>query len=43
MVSSVQPSNTWTHADDVNREFVNFLGEGIGKGAGSAPQNEPVA
>jgi hypothetical protein len=20
---------TWTHADDVNRELVNFLGEGI--------------
>jgi pimeloyl-ACP methyl ester carboxylesterase len=25
---------TWTHADDVNRELVNFLGEGIGKRAG---------
>ena len=21
---------TWTHADEVNRELVNFLGEGIG-------------
>ena len=28
---------TWTHADEVNRELVNFLGEGTGKGAGSAP------
>lgn len=24
---------TWTHADEVNRELVNFLGEGIGKSA----------
>jgi len=22
---------TWTHADEVNRELMNFLGEGIGK------------
>jgi non-heme chloroperoxidase len=29
---------TWTHADEVNRELVNFLGEEIGKSAGSAPQ-----
>src|SRR6202166_553374 len=29
---------TWTHADEVNRELVNFLGEEIGKGASSAPQ-----
>jgi non-heme chloroperoxidase len=28
---------TWTHADEVNREMVNFLGEGSGKGATSAP------
>jgi len=28
---------TWTHADEVNRELVNFLGEGSGKGATSAP------
>ena len=28
---------TWTHADEVNRELVNFLGEGTGKRAGSAP------
>jgi len=26
---------TWTHADEVNRELVNFLGGEIGKGAGS--------
>jgi pimeloyl-ACP methyl ester carboxylesterase len=26
----------WTHAEEVNRELVNFLGKGIGKGAGSA-------
>ncbi len=29
---------TWTHADEVNRELLSFLGEGIGKGATSAPQ-----
>jgi non-heme chloroperoxidase len=29
---------TWTHADEVNRELINFLGEGIGKHAASAPQ-----
>ncbi len=28
---------TWTHADDVNRELVNFLAEGSVKGAASAP------
>ena len=27
---------TWTHAGEVNRELVNFLGEGAGKKAGSA-------
>src|SRR5947209_6184711 len=27
---------TWTHAEEINRELVNFLGEGIGKRAGSA-------
>jgi len=26
----------WTHADEVNRELVSFLGKGTGKGAGSA-------
>jgi non-heme chloroperoxidase len=34
---------TWTHADEVNPELVNFLGEGIAKGAASAPQGEAVA
>jgi non-heme chloroperoxidase len=34
---------TWTHADEVNRELVNFLEEGTGKGAGSAPRNEATA
>jgi non-heme chloroperoxidase len=28
---------TWTHAEEVNRELVNFLGEGIGKRATSTP------
>jgi non-heme chloroperoxidase len=28
---------TWTHAEEVNRELVNFLGEGSGKHATSAP------
>jgi len=28
---------TWTHADEVNRELVNFLGEEIGKQATSKP------
>src|SRR6266481_653353 len=27
---------TWTHADEVNAELVNFLGKETGKGAGSA-------
>lgn len=27
---------TWTHADEVNSELLKFLGEGIGKHAGSA-------
>ncbi len=34
---------TWTHSDEVNRELVNFLGEGIGKRATSTPKNEAVA
>src|SRR5207237_2291168 len=29
---------SWTHAEEVNRELVNFLGEETGKGAGSSPQ-----
>ncbi len=34
---------TWTHADEVNAELVNFLGETGAKRAASAPQNEAVA
>jgi len=36
---------TWTHADEVNRELVRFLGEGIGKGASSTQKqgSEAVA
>jgi len=30
---------TWTHAEEVNRELVNFLGEGVGKSASSAPRS----
>jgi pimeloyl-ACP methyl ester carboxylesterase len=34
---------TWTHAEEVNRELVNFLGEGTGKRASSAFQTEASA
>ena len=34
---------TWTHADEVNHELVNFLGEGSGKDVGSAPRPEAAA
>ena len=34
---------TWTHADEVNRGLVNFLGTGTGKPAGSEPRNKAVA
>jgi len=34
---------TWTHADEVNQELVNFLREGSGKGAGSAARTETAA
>jgi non-heme chloroperoxidase len=34
---------TWTHADEVNPELVNFLGEGVAKSAASAPETEAVA
>ncbi len=34
---------TWTHANEVDPELVNFLGEGITKRAASAPENEAVA
>src|ERR1700731_3667270 len=29
---------TWTHAEEVNSELVNFLGKSVGKGATSAPR-----
>ena len=31
---------TWTHAEEVNRELVNFLGEETGKRAGTAARGE---
>ena len=34
---------TWTHADEVNSELVNFLGKGIGQRSVSAGQTEAVA
>ena len=34
---------TWTHADEVNSELVNFLGKGVAQRAVSASQNEAVA
>src|SRR5437867_2524796 len=34
---------TWTHAEQVNRELVNFLAEGAAKRAASTPENEAVA
>ncbi len=34
---------TWTHADEVNRELVDFLGKGIAKHAASTPRAEAVA
>lgn len=34
---------TWTHADEVNPELVNFLGRGAAKQAGSAPKKEAAA
>jgi non-heme chloroperoxidase len=34
---------TWTHADEVNRELVDFLGKGIAKHAASTPKTEAVA
>jgi non-heme chloroperoxidase len=33
----------WTHADQVNPELMNFLGEGAGKQAGSSRRSEVVA
>ena len=34
---------SWTHADEVNSELVNFLGKGVAQRAVSASQNEAVA
>ena len=34
---------TWTHADEVNRELVDFLGKGIAKHAASTSRTEAVA
>ena len=34
---------TWTHADEVNSELVNFLGKGVAQRAVSASQSEAVA
>ena len=34
---------TWTHADEVNSELVNFLGKGLAKHATSAPKKDAVA
>jgi non-heme chloroperoxidase len=34
---------TWTHADEVNGELVNFLGKGVGKHAASVTKKAAVA
>jgi pimeloyl-ACP methyl ester carboxylesterase len=34
---------TWTHAEEVNSELVNFLGKGAAKQAGTAPEKKAVA
>jgi non-heme chloroperoxidase len=34
---------TWTHADEVNRELVGFLGKGVAKPVASASKKEAVA
>src|ERR1700680_236959 len=34
---------TWTHAEEVNRELLNFLGEATGKRAASSSRNESVS
>jgi pimeloyl-ACP methyl ester carboxylesterase len=34
---------TWTHADEVNRELLDFLGKGTAKHAASTPRTEAVA
>jgi non-heme chloroperoxidase len=33
----------WTHAEEVNRELLNFLGKAAAKGVGSSPEKEAVA
>ncbi len=33
----------WTHADEVNRELVDFLGKGVAKHPASVPKKEAVA
>jgi non-heme chloroperoxidase len=34
---------TWTHAEEVNSELVNFLGKGVAQGTVSVPQTKAVA
>jgi non-heme chloroperoxidase len=34
---------TWTHAEEVNSELVNFLGKGVVKDSTSVPENKAVA
>jgi len=34
---------SWTHADEVNAELLNFLGKSVSKQAASAPQKQAVA
>jgi non-heme chloroperoxidase len=34
---------TWTHADEVNRELLDFLGKGVAKRVAAASQTEAVA
>jgi non-heme chloroperoxidase len=34
---------TWTHAEEVNAELLNFLGKAVAQRAGSTPQGEAVA
>ncbi len=33
----------WTHADDVNSELVDFLGQGVAQHAASAPRKKAAA
>jgi pimeloyl-ACP methyl ester carboxylesterase len=34
---------TWTHADEVNSELLDFLGQGVANNAASAPRKKAVA